>query len=111
MSRDKGAAIQSICDRAILLNVGKLAMEGEPEAVMDYYNAMLADHQNKTVKQKVTVNGNIQTISGTGEVTLTDVALLDTAGQQIEMVAVGQSVSLRVTTTGRNVRRNWLLVT
>ena len=69
VSHDKGA-IQSICDRAILLNAGKLAMEGEPEAVMDYYNAMLADHQNQTVKQEVTVNGKIQTISGTGEATV-----------------------------------------
>ena len=69
VSHDKGA-IQSICDRAILLNAGKLAMEGEPEAVMDYYNAMLADHQNQTVKQEVTVDGKIQTISGTGEVTV-----------------------------------------
>ena len=95
VSHDKGA-IQSICDRAILLNAGKLAMEGEPEAVMDYYNAMLADNQNQTVKQEVTVNGKTQTISGTGEVSLVDVALLDVAGQQIEMVAVGQPVSLRV---------------
>lgn len=98
VSHDKGA-IQSICDRAILLNAGKLAMEGEPEAVMDYYNAMLADRQNQSVKQEVTVEGGIQTISGTGEVSLADVALLDAAGQQIEMIAVGQPVSLRVTTT------------
>ncbi|MHB8784895.1 MAG: ABC transporter ATP-binding protein [Thauera sp.] len=95
VSHDK-AAIQSICDRAILLNAGKLAMEGEPEAVMDYYNAMLADHQNQTVKQEVTVDGKIQTISGTGEVTLAEVALLDAAAQPIEMVAVGQAVSLCV---------------
>jgi lipopolysaccharide transport system ATP-binding protein len=98
VSHDKGA-IQSICDRAILLNAGKLAMEGEPEAVMDYYNAMLADHQNQTVKQDLTADGKIQTISGTGEVTLTDVALLDAVGQKIELVAVGQAVSLRVTAT------------
>jgi lipopolysaccharide transport system ATP-binding protein len=97
VSHDKGA-IQSICDRAILLNAGKLAMEGEPEAVMDYYNAMLADHQNQSVKQHVTVDGKIQTISGTGEVSLSDVALLDVAGKQIEIVAVGQPISLRVTT-------------
>jgi len=97
VSHDKGA-IQGICDRAILLNAGKLAMEGEPEAVMDYYNAMLADHQNQEVKQEVREDGKVQTISGTGEVTLTDVALLNSAGQQIEMVAVGQAVSLRLTT-------------
>ncbi|HEY8385294.1 MAG TPA: ABC transporter ATP-binding protein, partial [Porticoccaceae bacterium] len=34
VSHDK-QAIQSICDRAILLNAGKIAMQGEPEAVMD----------------------------------------------------------------------------
>jgi lipopolysaccharide transport system ATP-binding protein len=98
VSHDKGA-IMAICDRAILLNAGKLAMEGEPETVMDYYNAMLADHQNQEVKQEVTDAGKVQTISGTGEVTLNEVVLLDTAGQQIEMVAVGQAVSLRVTMT------------
>ena len=95
VSHDKGA-IQSICDRAILLNAGKLAMEGEPEAVMDYYNAMLADHQNQTVKQEVTVNGKIQTISGTGEATVADIALLDVNGIRVEMVDVGQPVTLQV---------------
>jgi lipopolysaccharide transport system ATP-binding protein len=95
VSHDKGA-IQSICDRAILLNAGKLAMQGEPEAVMDYYNAMLADHQNQTVKQEVTADGKVQTISGTGEATVTDIALLDMHGQRIEVVDVGQQVTLQV---------------
>ncbi|PUE50655.1 sugar ABC transporter ATP-binding protein [Limnohabitans sp. 2KL-1] len=95
VSHDKGA-IQSICDRAILLNAGQLAMQGEPEAVMDYYNAMLADHQNQTVKQEVKDDGKVQTISGTGEVTMTEVLLVDDKDQPIEMVAVGQSVSLHV---------------
>ena len=95
VSHDKGA-IQSICDRAILLNAGKLAMEGEPEAVMDYYNAMLADHQNQTVKQEVTVDGKIQTISGTGEAIVNDIALLDLNGNRVETVDVGQPVTLQV---------------
>ena len=95
VSHDKGA-IQSICDRAILLNAGKLAMEGEPEAVMDYYNAMLADNQNQTVKQETTVDGKIQTISGTGEAIVSDIALLDANGLRIEMVDVGQQVTLQV---------------
>ena len=34
VSHDK-MAIQSICDRAILLNQGKVAIEGQPEMVMD----------------------------------------------------------------------------
>jgi lipopolysaccharide transport system ATP-binding protein len=96
VSHDKGA-IQSICDRAILLNAGNLAMEGEPEAVMDYYNAMLADHQNQEVKQEVREDGKVQTISGTGDATVTAIALLDNQGRPIEVVDVGQPVRLHIT--------------
>jgi lipopolysaccharide transport system ATP-binding protein len=93
VSHDKGA-IQSICDRAILLNAGRVAMEGVPEAVMDYYNAMLADHQNQEVKQVVLDDGKVQTISGTGDATVTRITLVDQAGNPLEVVDVGQPVHL-----------------
>ncbi|WP_448509620.1 ABC transporter ATP-binding protein [Immundisolibacter sp.] len=95
VSHDK-AAIQSICDRAILLHAGKLAMQGEPEAVMDYYNALLTDHQNLSVKQELTAERKLQTVSGTEEATIIDAALIDSAGRRIEVVSVGQPVSLHV---------------
>ena len=102
VSHDK-TAIQSICDRAILLNAGRLAMEGEPEAVMDYYNALLADRQNKSIKQEITDDGKVQTISGSGEATITDAVLLDAAGNKIEIVSVGQHISLRIVATCHSV--------
>jgi lipopolysaccharide transport system ATP-binding protein len=71
-------------------------MEGEPEAVMDYYNALLADHQNQEVRQEVRDDGKVQTISGTGDARLTSVSLCDVNGQVIEAVTVGQPVCLRV---------------
>ena len=95
VSHDKGA-IQSICDRAILLNAGRLAMQGEPEAVMDYYNAMLADRQNQEVKQVVLEDGKVQTISGTGDATVTSITLIDESDRPLEMVDVGQAVRLRI---------------
>jgi len=95
VSHDK-QAIQSICDRAILLDDGKLALEGEPEAVMDYYNALLADRQNQNISQETLDNGRTRTVSGTGEAIVTDIALLDEAGQRIEVARVGQRVTLRV---------------
>ena len=95
VSHDKGA-IQSICDRAILLNAGRLAMQGEPEAVMDYYNAMLADRQNQEVKQLVREDGKVQTISGTGDATVTSITLMDESDRPLEMVDVGQAVHLRI---------------
>ncbi|MGT6152517.1 O8 family O-antigen export ABC transporter ATP-binding subunit [Escherichia coli] len=94
VSHDK-QAIQSICDRAILLNKGQIEIEGEPEAVMDYYNALLADKQNQSIKQ-VEHNGKTQTVSGTGEVTISEVHLLDEQGNVTEFVSVGHRVSLQV---------------
>lgn len=95
VSHDK-QAIQSICDRAILLSAGRLALEGEPEAVMDYYNALLANHQNQTVKQEITPDGKVQTVSGTGEAVVTDITLLNNKHQRVEMVDVGEEVTLQI---------------
>lgn len=95
VSHDK-QAITSICDRAILLSNGKVAMEGEPETVMDYYNAMLADKQNQKVEQIILPSGKSQTISGTGEATVESICLLDTQGRRLEVVDVGQAITLQV---------------
>jgi lipopolysaccharide transport system ATP-binding protein len=95
VSHDK-TAIQSICDRAILLDAGRLSMQGEPEAVMDYYNAMLAERENQTVRQQVTDTGKVQTISGTGEATITKIILLNEENEPVEVVNVGQFVKLKV---------------
>jgi len=98
VSHDK-QAIQSICDRAILLNAGNLVMEGEPEAVMDYYNAMLAEHQNQEIKQIELNNGKLQTLSGSGEATVTSIELRNKMGKLLEVVEVGQVVHLCIEVT------------
>lgn len=95
VSHDKGS-IQSICDRAILLSAGHLAMEGEPEAVMDYYNALLADKENQNVKQVTLAGGKVQTISGTREVVLDSVEFLNEAMAPVEVVNIGDRVCIRV---------------
>ncbi|WP_194724408.1 ABC transporter ATP-binding protein [Noviherbaspirillum malthae] len=95
VSHDK-TAIQSICDRAILLDAGRLAKEGSPEEIMDFYNAMLAERENETVRQEKREDGKVQTISGTGEATVSEIALLDEQGQRVEMIDVGSMVTLEV---------------
>ena len=95
VSHDKNA-IQTICDRAILLNGGKLEMEGDPETVMDYYNALLADNQKQKVSQSKNSQGKTETISGTGQVKLSKIQLLNDKNEVIEVVGVGQPVTLRV---------------
>ena len=95
VSHDR-AAIQSICDRAILLDGGQLVKQGRPDEVMDYYNAMLAERGNETVAQEVAADGRTQTSSGTGEASVTDIWLENEAGEKVEMVNVGTAVTLRV---------------
>lgn len=95
VSHDK-AAIQSICDEAILLDGGRLAMQGDPEAVMDYYNALIAQREHDTVKQDAGEDGKLKTVSGTGEATIASVRLLDAQGTPAEVVAVGAAATLEV---------------
>lgn len=95
VSHDKNV-VQSICDRAILLNAGRIAMQGPPDAVMDYYNALLAEREASSIEQTPTADGRLQTTSGTGEAKLKSIVLLNQANEVIEVVSVGQQVTLQL---------------
>jgi lipopolysaccharide transport system ATP-binding protein len=95
VSHDR-AAMQSICDRAILLDRGRLAKQGSPEEVMDYYNALIAEREGSTVQQTVTEEGRVQTSSGTGEASVTAITIENEAGEPQEVLNVGVPVTLRV---------------
>jgi len=93
VSHDK-SAIQSICDRAILHNARKFAMQGEPEVVMDYYNAMIAQKENSKIGQIVLDTGKVQTISGTGEAEIEFAVIINSEWEPVEVVNVGETITL-----------------
>jgi lipopolysaccharide transport system ATP-binding protein len=95
VSHDK-AAIQSLCDRAILLEQGRVLQDGQPQDIMDYYNAIIAQKENAQVEVTPLASGQIQTRSGTGEATVTQISLHATNGNPLEVVDVGQEVELRI---------------
>jgi len=95
VSHDK-TAIQSICSRAMLLLDGRLAMQGEPEMVMDYYNALIAEQGQSTVVQETLADGRVQTVSGTGEAVVTQVTIFNSKGQPVDVVRVGEPLVLCV---------------
>jgi lipopolysaccharide transport system ATP-binding protein len=95
VSHDR-SAMQSICDRAILLDGGFLAKQGSPEEVMDYYNAIIAERDGSRVEQVVTAEGRVQTSSGSGEAEVVEIVLENEKGEQSEIVNVGAPVTLRV---------------
>jgi lipopolysaccharide transport system ATP-binding protein len=96
VSHDRGA-IQTICDRAILLDAGRLAYQGEPETVMDYYNAMIAQNEYSKIEQVVLDTGKVQTISGTGEAEIESAVILNSKGEPVEVVNVGENITLKIT--------------
>lgn len=95
VSHDK-QAIQNICDKVILLAKGEKIMEGDPEMVLDYNNALLSENsQNVTASQNI-YNGSVQTISGNGDATFKEVNILDIYGKPIEVISVGQRIVLNI---------------
>ncbi|MFK4134040.1 ABC transporter ATP-binding protein [Pseudomonas luteola] len=95
VSHDRGS-IQALCNRAILLEGGIIVKDGRPEEVMDFYNAIISEKENSTVKIRQLEDGTVQTSSGTGEASILSVSLHNKEGEPVEYVAVGEPVSLRV---------------
>jgi lipopolysaccharide transport system ATP-binding protein len=88
--------IQSICDRAIFLKDGHIEKIGNPEQVMDYYQAMLSKQEGYRIRQKTLSDGTVQTISGTGEASILSVELLDEENKLTDAISVGAKTKLRI---------------
>lgn len=89
--------VRSVCDRAVLLEKGRLLKQGEPNDVVDFYNAMIGEKEGSgTIRQELTETGQVRTVSGTGEARVATIMLTDPAGRPLEIVSVGAEVELRV---------------
>ena len=96
VSHDSGA-IKSICDRVILLEKGQILKDGEPEAVLDYYNALISKKQDVQISQITLQNGKTATISGNKKACIKNVEILDAAGKKIQNLEVSKKIKLKVT--------------
>lgn len=95
VSHDR-TSVLSICDRAILLSNGRIEKEGQPEAVIDYYNALVAKKKTDAIQQTVISPGRVQTRSGTGEASIISIKLLSDMNEEIETVSVGARIVLEI---------------
>lgn len=94
VSHDK-AAIQAICDKAILLDAGSIELMNKPDVVMDFYSARLSSRKDE-ISQNQTTSMRISTDSGTKEAVVRTVRFLDENGVPKELFRLGQSVALSV---------------
>lgn len=92
--------VRALCDRVILLDKGNILKDGFPDEVIDFYNAMIAarENANLTVEQKRDKDGWLLTRSGTFDVKVQDVQLLDTTTKKpINTTRVGQNLTIALT--------------
>jgi lipopolysaccharide transport system ATP-binding protein len=95
VSHDK-EAIQTICNKAILINNGTLVMEGRPENVFNYYNALLSDAEGKNIILDKPLAGVVKLSSGDGGAHIKSVLMLNEASEKTTYIKVGQKVSLLI---------------
>lgn len=93
VSHDR-ASVASLCDRALLIHEGKVAKDGDPEEVLDYYNAIVAQREGSRLEQTKGADGRVRTISGTGEATIENIQLVDEAGEDVDSLLVGDKASI-----------------
>ena len=90
-------SIKSLCDRAMLLDGGRVVLDDEPLAVLDYYNALIAEEDRRAdagEKAAIRQHGG-QTASGNRHATIVDTAML-VDGQRASSVVLGRSIVFRV---------------
>lgn len=90
------AAIQAVCDRALMLEQGVIVRQGKPDEVIDYYNAMLAERTRGLVAMDRLPDGTTRTVSGTKDAAVDSVSLVDETGESTEVLHVGQLITLKV---------------
>lgn len=95
VSHDR-SSIQALCDRAILLEKGAVIRDGNPEEVMDFYNALIAEKENSTVQVRKAESGRAETSSGTGEAGVEEITLFNSKNAIVEHVSVGEEVRLHI---------------
>jgi lipopolysaccharide transport system ATP-binding protein len=95
VSHDR-SAIQSLCDRAILLEQGHIHKDGNPEEVFDYYNAIIAEKEKSTIEVKKLDSGRVKTTSGTGEAKIKKINIYNKDGKIVEFIGVGEVANISV---------------
>lgn len=91
--------VRALCDRAILLDKGQILKDGNPDEVIDYYNALIAAKENAklSVEQRREKNGWLFTRSGTLQARVTSLNLFDADNHEpVHVARVGQRLRLRL---------------
>lgn len=89
-------AVESICDRAVLINNATVEMAGQTTPVLDYYHALMAERDGGRITQEHLADGRVKTSSGSGDVVVADVYMRDENYSRRDVFGVGESAQICV---------------
>lgn len=98
VSHDPGA-VKTLCDRAVLLDAGRVVADDAPDRVLDLYNALIADRENRVLAEAAAGptadGGTAGQRSGNGKARI-DAVTLSGARGPARVFRVGEPLRLRV---------------
>ena len=89
------SSVRALCDRAVLLDKGRLIVDGTPDEVCDRYNALIAARENValSIEQRRNAQGWLHTVSGSGAARVDRVELRDAGSREpVKLATVGQQL-------------------
>ena len=97
VTHDPGA-VKALCDRALVLEEGRLVLDDKPDAAFDYYNARIAQREaDAKIEQHRDAEGGSVTRSGSRDAEILSVATEDASGNTGRLFPVGTEVTFRCT--------------
>jgi lipopolysaccharide transport system ATP-binding protein len=95
VSHDPGA-VKSLCQRAFLLDAGKVVDQGAPDKVYNFYNGLIAEKDVAAVHRRPDGGRNLAVRSGSGHVRIETARLVNAEGSEVETVMAGETVKIEV---------------
>lgn len=99
------AAVRALCDRAILLNAGRMIADGSPADVLNDYQRIVMERQEAydAGTEQATADSEQQTPvtytyrHGDGSATIINTELCDVTGRRLQIIETGTPLSANVT--------------
>lgn len=89
-------AVETLCDRAVLIDHGSIATQGAALDVLDHYHALMGKRDDSPIEQFRLEDGGVKTVSGSREAVVREVFMRRADGKVTDTFCVGEQVELVV---------------
>ncbi|MCU0806737.1 MAG: ABC transporter ATP-binding protein [Candidatus Contendobacter sp.] len=89
-------AVKTLCNRAILLDQGIMARDGDPDDVLDYYNAVIARLESEQHIRELETDAAKSAIRSGNQAAVIETVELESAGQSVRAVRIGDPVQFLI---------------